>query len=117
MGEDVRKDADELVVQVALRIKAPKGTRFSKKVLQEILDRIASGEDLPKTVEIRGIFWRNPNRRGKLSMWRYHKGADLTVSPKDEDGTPAPRESTPRGNLQAAVETLGNAIAAGVITF
>lgn len=101
---------DSLLVQVALRIKAPEGTTFSKKVLQDILDRIVSGRKLPSVVEVRGIFWRNPDRRGELGYWRYHKGADLSVAPH-------PIQEYPRGSLQDAIDSLGDAISAGVVTF
>jgi hypothetical protein len=105
-----RKEKDNLVVQVAIRLKAPKGAVIKKRVLQQILDNLADNKPIPKNVEIRGIFWRNPSRTGRLSMWRYHTGADLTVAP-------APLESRPRGSLQDAIETLAGAIASGIVTF
>lgn len=101
---------DKLVVQVSLKIKAPKGAEISKKALNQILDRIASGKRLPRNVKVAGIFWRNPNRRGSLGYWRWHTGADLSVAP-------SPRESSPRGNLRDAIDTLGNALAGAVVTF
>lgn len=103
---------DLLQVQVALKIKAPPGKTIHPQVLNQIIDRIVHGEDLPPNVEVRGIFWRNPNRGGSLSHWRYHTGADLTAAP-----TSAPLESSPRGSLSDAVGSLGGALYAGVVTF
>jgi len=103
---------DPLQVQVAVKIKAPPNTKIHPKVLQQILDRMANGESLPESVTVRGIFWRNPNRRGELSYWRYHEGADLSAAP-----TSAPLESGPRESLQRAYESLGNALRSATITF
>lgn len=105
-----RKQKDKLVVQVALRIKVPPGTNIPASTLQEILDRLAAGKRIPKTVEIRGIYWRNPNRSGRLSQWRYHEGADLSTAP-------VPRESSPRGSLQDAIDTLSDSLSSGIVTF
>lgn len=107
-----RGRADLLQVQVALKIKAPPGSKIHPRVLRQIIDRMVNGEELPSTVEVRGVFWRNPNRRGELSHWRYHEGADLSAAP-----TSAPLESSPRGSLQDATTTLGGALYSGVITF
>ena len=103
---------DLLQVQVALKIKAPPGTKIAPQVLQQIIDRAVNGEELPRNVEFRGIFWRNPNRRGSLSYWRYHAGADLSAAP-----TSAPLESSPRGSLSDAVSTLGGALYSGTVSF
>lgn len=103
---------DLLQVQVALKLRVPKGTKVHPKVLQQIIDRAVNGEELPPNVEFRGIFWRNPNRKGQLSYWRYHEGADLSAAP-----TNAPLESKPRGSLQDAVSTLGGALFSGAVTF
>lgn len=103
---------DPLQVQVALRLKTRPGQKVSPRVLQQIIDRIVNDEPLPPTVEVRGIFWRNPNRKGDLSHWRYHAGADLSAAP-----TSAPLESSPRGSLRDAASTLGGALYSGVITF
>lgn len=106
------KRSDPLQVQIALKIKAPPGYKISPKVLQQIIDRAVNNEPLPPNVEFRGIFWRNPNRKGSLSHWRYHEGADLNAAP-----TSAPLESSPRGSLQDAADTLGGALYSGIITF
>lgn len=113
---------DLLQVQVALKIHAPKGKIINPKVLQQIIDRAVNGEELPKNVEFRGIFWRNPNRRGALSHWRYHYGADIDkVAPADSrgkryiDGVEV--ESSPRESLQRAVESLGGALYSGTVSF
>jgi hypothetical protein len=107
-----RGKPDPLQVQVALRIKAPPGVAIKPQVLQQIIDRMVNNEPLPPTVEVRGIFWRNPNRKGSLSHWRYHTGADLSIAP-----TSAPLESSPRGSLSDAIGTLGGALYSGTITF
>lgn len=101
---------DKLMVQISLSINAPEGVRFSKKVLQEIMERVIAGKKIPDSVTVRGIFWRNPNRTGNLGAWRYHEEADL-------EGAPTPRESRPRGTLQDAIETLAPFLERGEITF
>jgi hypothetical protein len=101
---------DKLMVQVALKIRAPEGIRITKKVLSEILQRLVDGKPIPPNVEVRGIFWRNPSRTGNLSDWRYHEGADLS-------NAPYPIESSPRGSLQDAISTLAPFLAEGSITF
>jgi hypothetical protein len=106
------KRPDPLQIQIALKIKAPKGAKIHPRVLQQIIDKAVNGETLPPNVEFRGIFWRNPARSGSLSHWRYHEGADLNYAP-----TSAPVESTPRGSLRDAVQTLGGALYAGTISF
>jgi hypothetical protein len=108
---------DSLLVQVALRFNVPENVSFrpTRKMMQDILDRIVAHKRLPKNVEIRGIFWRNPTRGRKYSggpsnRWRYHEGADLRLAPQ-------PLETSPRGSLRDAIDTLGNAIASGIVTF
>lgn len=101
---------DKLNIQIALEIGVPKGTRIKKKVLDEIIQRMIDDKPLPKNVKVRGIFWQNPNRSGKLSYWRYHEGADLK-------GAPTPRESSPRGSLQDAIDTLAPFLMQGRVTF
>jgi|SRR5271157_4568646 len=103
---------DPLQVQIALRLRTKPGQKVHPRVLQQILDKIVNNESLPPTVEVRGIFWRNPNRRGNLSHWRYNEGADLSAAP-----TSAPLESSPRGSLRDAANTLAGALYTGVITF
>lgn len=93
------KRVDSLHVQVAFRIKAPEGAKISKRVFQQLLQRVIDNKPLPKNVEIRGIFWRNPDRRAPLNQWRWHDGADLSIAPR-------PRENLSRGSLQDAIETL-----------
>ena len=105
------RNPDKLIVQVALKVKVPRGKKLSRNALQEILDRMIAGENLPKTVEVRGIFWRNPNRKGALSYWRYNQGADLSAKPA------GPIESAPRGNLQEAIDTLAPFMETGGVTF
>jgi hypothetical protein len=104
------RSKDNLMVQVALKITAPKQVRITKKVLSEILQRLVDGRPIPPNVEVRGIFWRNPSRRGSLSDWRYHEGADLSSAP-------SPIESSPRGSLQDAIDTLAPFLSTGNVTF
>lgn len=106
------KHSDTLQVQVAFKIKAPPGATFAPEVFKQLIDRMIRHEPLPKNVEVRGIFWRNPDRKGKLSYWRYHAGADLKAAPRN-----APIESSPRGNLRDAIDTLSGALYSGIITF
>lgn len=101
---------DKLIVQVAIKLRAPKGARVSRRVLQQIVEMYASGEELPAGVEAVSIFWRNPNRNGKLSDWRYHNGADLS-------NAPSPLESSPRGSQEDALYTLRGALRSGIVTF
>lgn len=93
---------DALMVQVSLKIGLPRGrkVKVSKQALQGILDRMIAGKPLPKNVQVRGIFWRNPNRRGALGRWRWHRGADLSDAPK-------PLEDDPREpNWEATIPSL-----------
>lgn len=115
---------DPLQVQIALRIKAPKGSTISPRVLNQIIDKMVNNEPLPPTIEVRGVFWRNPNRRGSLAYWRYHYNADFTGlknATKGLDGTwyidGVPAESAPRGSLSEAIGTLAGALYSGNITF
>lgn len=101
---------DHLMTQVSFSIKAPKGAVITKRVLNQLLDRVLQGRSLPKNVTIRGIFWRNPGRKGKLSYWRYHSGADLSKAPR-------PLESSPRGSLQEAIDTLAPYLSTGEVAF
>lgn len=104
------RNQDKLMVQVALKVRVPEGVRVTKKVLDEILQRLVDGKPIPPNVEVRGIFWRNPSRSGALSDWRYHEGADLTHAP-------SPLESSPRGSLQDAIATLSPFLTTGRVTF
>lgn len=98
------------MVQVSIKITGPKQIRITKKVLGDILQRLVDRQPIPPNVEVRGIFWRNPSRRGALSEWRYHSGADLT-------NAPSPIEDSPRGSLQDAIDTLAPFLSTGRITF
>ena len=102
---------DKLIVQVAITVKVPGSVRITKKVLNELIQRMVEGKPIPPNVEVRGIFWRNPNRTGNLAAWRYHDGADLSAAP---DG---PIESRSRGSLQDALTTLAPFLETGRITF
>lgn len=99
MPRGKKRKQDPLLVQVALRIRAPRGIKFSRKVLQDAVRTWAEGRPLPPAIEIRGVFWRNPNRNGSLGYWRWHEGADLSRAPR-------PLEGTPRGDLEAARTSL-----------
>lgn len=102
---------DKLVVQVAIKIKAKPNAKIKKKVLDEILQRLVNRRPLPKNVEVRGIFWRNPNRRGTGGHWRFHNGADLSVAPRPL------HPDYPRGSLQDALDTLAPFLETGQVTF
>lgn len=104
---------DKLQVQVAVKIKAPRGAKIAKKVMDQILYRLANNRPMPKNIEVRGVFWRNPQRKGRLSEWRYHSGADLSALQTEGFGV----ESRPRGSLRDAVATLGPFIESGRVTF
>lgn len=107
-----RRNPDRVDVQIALKIKAPKGAKIKKSVLDQIVDRMVRGKKLPKNVEVRGIFWRNPDRKGKLAAWRYHRGADLSSAPA------GPREARPRSeSLQDAIDSLSFILYQGNISF
>jgi len=109
----MRKGKDPLMVQVSLKIGLPRGrkVKVSKKALQGILDRMIAGEKLPKNVEVRGIFWRNPARRGKGGAWRWHAGADM-------EAAPSPLEAHPREpNWQATIPSLAPFLEVGGVTF
>lgn len=97
-----RKKQDALQVQVALKIRAPRGTKIAKSALKDIMRKVLEGEKLPPNVKVDGIFWRNPNRSGQLSYWRYHEGANLRRLKARGAGV----ESAPRGSLQDAIDTL-----------
>jgi hypothetical protein len=101
---------DALQVQVAFTVHAPKGTKIHPRIFQQAIDKMVNGEELPKVIEVRGIFWRNPNRTGSLSHWRYHAGADLKAL-KRYGGVGV--ESSPRGTLQDAIDTLSGKLLAG----
>ena len=107
-----RKKPDRVDVQIALKIRAPEGVKITKKVLDQIVQRMSEGKKLPKNVEVRGIFWRNPDRKGKLAAWRYHRGADLSAAPAGA------RESRPRPeSLQDAIESLAFILMQANISF
>jgi hypothetical protein len=104
------RNQDKLMVQVALKVRVPEGVKITKKALSEILQRLIDHKPIPKNVEVRGIFWRNPSRSGSLGDWRYHVGADLSIAPR-------PLESSPRGSLRDAIDTLSPFLETGSITF
>src|SRR5882724_5839522 len=110
-----RKKQDALMVQVSLQIGLPRGrkVKVSKKALQGILDLMVAGKKLPKNVTVRGIYWRNPGRKGKGGAWRYHEGAALTGK-----GVPRPLEEHPREpDWEATIPSLGPFIEIGGVTF
>jgi len=102
---------DSLNVQIALKIRRPPDKTVSKKVLDEIIQRVIRHQPLPKNVEVAGIFWQNPERKGSLANWRTHRGADLSKAP----GPLA--TGYPRGSLREAIDTLAPLLYAGTITF
>lgn len=106
-----RRDKDLLVVQASIQTRLPEGVKVTRKALEDVLQRAIEGKRIPPNVSI-SLYWRNPNRRGSLSYWRYHEGADLNNAPTD-----APLESSPRGSLREAFDTLAPFIQTGAITF
>lgn len=102
---------DQLIVQVAFKIKLPPGVAVTKAVLHELLERVKRGQRLPKNVTLAGIFWRNPDRKGKARLWRWHIGADLSAAPSGAI------DAMPRGSLQDAIETLSPFLNDATLTF
>lgn len=117
---------DPLSVQVSIKVTKPKGLELSKKFLNECyLYWVKNGEfpDFPgrMSMEIRGIFWKNSARKGKLNYWRYSSHSDLSVlipgwgkmSAAQKEGARERYgvESSPRGNHEEARETLQGALA------
>lgn len=122
---------DPLSVQISFRVKKPKGTEISRKALNDLyLHWVETGE-LPRNMEIRGIFWKNSDRREPLNFWRYSKDSDLSVIIKNYkkpvanwDSLTEPEkakikrelrqkrgvENEPRGDHELARETLQNAL-------
>lgn len=111
---------DPLSVQVAFKVLKPKGVDISRKALNELyLHWVETGE-LPRNITIRGIFWKNSNRREPLNFWRYSSYSDISVLVKDwENLTPQQKkeirkkrgiESEPRGHHEEARTTLQNAL-------
>jgi hypothetical protein len=112
---------DPLSVQVSFRVRKPKGVELSRSALNDIyLEWVKTG-DLPPNIEIRGIFWKNSARHGKLNYWRYSKNSDLSVMIKDWKNMTSLQKSgarerykiedSPRGDHELARETLQGALA------
>jgi len=91
---------DPVNLQVFLRLRHKRGTPMpTRKQLNDWwLEWVRTGK-LKHGLLIRGIFWQNPARHGRLREWRWHDGADLDVAPH-------PLESSSRGSLEDARETL-----------
>jgi hypothetical protein len=114
------KNPDPLSVQVSFRVRVPKGTAVSKRGLNAVYENWIDTGELPHSVEIRGIFWKNPTRNGKLADWRWSAGSDLGVLiPGYDRMTPQEKakarhakgvESSPRGDHEEARDTLGGAL-------
>lgn len=111
---------DPLSVQVSIKLRLPKGFRITKKVLNDAyLQWVETGE-LPPSMEIRGIFWKNGARRSLLDFWRYSSHSDLeTIIPNYKEMTKEERrkarlkyhvENEPRGDHEEARETLQGAL-------
>lgn len=107
--EETKMSEDTLRVQVSLTIKTPEGVRVSKKVLEQILGLLIDHKPLPNTVTVRAIAWQNPERRGKMKLWRW-AGDDPT-------GLTGDRESSPSGSLRSAIDTLAPFLETGQVTF
>jgi hypothetical protein len=100
---------DNLRVQLSIAIKLPEGVRVTKGVLQGLIDRLIAGKSMPKNVRIRAIAWRNGNRRGDLALWRW--------AGPDPSGIKGSRETSPRGSLRSAIDTLAPFLETGDIAF
>lgn len=70
---------DPAEVQFSWKVDLPPGAKIRKQVLKQALDYLQDNGRPPRGFEIRGIFWRNPARRGKLADWRWSAGSDLSV--------------------------------------
>lgn len=121
--------SDPLSVQVSFRVKKPKGVEISRKALNEIYLQWVEDGILPPNIEIRGIFWKNSARHGKLNHWRYSAYSDQSVIAKGltvqgkfipyKQLTPKQKETarerfqlehSPRGDHEEARTTLQNAL-------
>lgn len=95
-----RGEPDPVDVQISFNVRLPKGARVTKDALNAVYKKWVDDGKLPKFMTIRGIFWRNPARKGALHDWRYSEGSDLSLAPRG--GV----ESTPRGSHEDARITL-----------
>ena len=117
---------DPLSVQVSIKVIKPKGLELTRKFLNDsYLYWVENGvfPDFPgkMSMEIRGIFWKNSARKGKLNYWRYSSHSDLAVMVKGWDKmTPEQKkkarerygiEDSSRGDHEEARTTLQGALA------
>jgi hypothetical protein len=73
---------DPLNVQINVVAHLPRGTRPTKRLIQEAIRyRIEHEEDHPR-FETKIIRWRNPGRTGKLGGWRQGNQSDAWRSLK-----------------------------------
>lgn len=98
----LKKRIDPVEVQVSFKVRTPRGVRVTREVLDKVYERWLDTGDLPRSVDIRLIAWRNPSRLGSLSDWRWSEGSD--VSGIDSGG--AGIEQSPRGSHEDARYTL-----------
>lgn len=116
---------DPLSVQVSIKVIKPKGLELSKKFLNNAYLHWVEEGEFPQfpgkmSMEIRGIFWKNSARKGKLNYWRYSSHSDLGVMiPKWKEMTPLEKERArerngierePRGDHEEARITLQGAL-------
>lgn len=101
-----RGEPDPLSVQVSFRVKVRKGVQVSKFALNQAYLQWVETGNLPPNIEIRGIFWRNPARKGSLADWRYSAGSDISALKTHGAGV----ESSARGDHEDARSTLGRAL-------
>lgn len=96
------KKIDPVEVQISFKVRTPRGVRLTREVLDQVYkDWLDTGE-LPHAVQIRYIAWRNPDRLGALSDWRYSEGSEVSAIKRSGSGI----ESSPRGDHEFARETL-----------
>lgn len=117
---------DPLSVQVSIKVIKPKGLELTRKFLNDSYLYWVENGVFPEfpgkmRMEIRGIFWKNSARKGKLNYWRYSSHSDLAVMVKGWDKmTPEQKkkarerygiEDSPRGDHEEARTTLQGALA------
>jgi len=112
---------DPVSVQVSLAVRVPKGTAVSKKALNDAYLQWIETGNLPPGISIRGIFWRNPARKGALSEWRWSSGSRkdalipnyyrMTIEEKAAARAAIGGiEDSPRGDHDEARSTLSEAL-------
>ena len=100
------REPDPASVQFSWKVRAPKGTAITKKVLKQALDYYLENGEPPRGFEVRAIMWRNPARKGSLADWRWSAGSSKSFIKQIVQQSGVEAESTPRGDHGEAVDTL-----------